>query len=142
MGRQEQRKAISFSSIEKDIFLTVHWKRELKNPFYGLNAQGENPRELESRQIVRLISMVAEAYYANGKYDFSRSVEKIEHRLKKGENILDDHLRAYRIGREEVLSAWLAFVGKIIENYFITVGKIVDRDEFSNTISRNSFGST
>jgi hypothetical protein len=74
------------------------------------------------------MSLVAEAYYANGKYDFSRTVEKIEHRLRKGENISDDHLRAYWMGREEVLNAWLPFVGKIIENYFITIGKIVQKE--------------
>jgi hypothetical protein len=100
----------------------------LESAFYGVNAQGENPRELEMRQIVRLMSMIAEAYYANGKYDFTRSMEKIENRLRKGEKIPDDHLRAYRIGREEVLSSWLPFVGKVIEHYFINIGKIVHKE--------------
>lgn len=80
-----------------------------------------------------------EAYYANGKFDFKRTVEKIENRVTAGEKIPDDHLRAYRIGFEEVLGSWLPFVGKVIEHYFINIGRIVNKERLSNMNSRNSF---
>jgi hypothetical protein len=100
----------------------------LETPFYGLDAEGENTRELERRQIVRLMSMIAVAYYTDGKYAFDRGVDKIESKVQKGDKIPDDHLRAYRMGREEVVAGWLPFVTKVISNYFMVNGKNV-RDE-------------
>jgi hypothetical protein len=81
----------------------------LETPFFGVTTDGENPRELERRQIVRLMSMVADSYYTSGKYDFARGFDKLENKVQKGERIPDNHLRAYRIGREEVMSGWLPF---------------------------------
>lgn len=97
----------------------------LDTSFYGVTPQGENPRELERRQIVRLMSMIADAYFTNGKYDFARGSDKLESKVQKGEKIPDEHLRAHRIGREEVMSAWLPFASKVIENYFQNNGKNV-----------------
>jgi hypothetical protein len=83
-GGKSNEKPISYSSIEKTFFSLFIGKEMLSTPFYAVNAQGDNPRELERRQVVRLMNMVAEAYYTGGKYDFSRNVEKIEHKIRKG----------------------------------------------------------
>ena len=64
-------------------------------------------------------------FYTGGRYDFGRGTDKLENKIRKGEIIPDDHLRAHRIGREEILSAWLPFVGKLIVNYFQNNGKNV-----------------
>jgi hypothetical protein len=121
-------KPISYSSVEKTFFSQFIGKDMLETSFYGVSVQGENPRDLERRQIVKLMNLIAEAFYTDGKYDFTRGTDKLENKIQKGEKVPDDHLRAYRIGREEVLSAWLPFVSKVIVNYFQNNGKNV-RDE-------------
>jgi hypothetical protein len=118
-------KPISYSSIEKTFFSQFIGKEMLETPFYGVSVLGENPRDLERRQIVKLMTLIAEAFYTDRKYDFARGTDKLENKIQKGEKIPDDHLRAYRIGREEVLNAWLPFVGKVIVNYFQNNGKNV-----------------
>jgi hypothetical protein len=97
----------------------------LDTPFHGVTAQGENPRELERRQIVKLMTLIADAYFSEGKYDFTRGTDKLENKVLKGEHIPDSHLRAYRIAREEVMNAWLPFVSTVIQNYFQNNGKNV-----------------
>lgn len=49
-------KPLSYYTIENTFFSLLLGKDMLESPFYGVNAQGENPRELEMRRIVRLIS--------------------------------------------------------------------------------------
>jgi HNH endonuclease len=122
-------KPVSYSSVEKTFFSQFIGKEMLETPFYGVTAQGENPRELERRQIVRLMSLIADAYFTDGKYDFSRGADKLENKVQKGEKISDDHLRAYRMAREEVMSAWLPFVSKVIQNYFQNNGKNVREEK-------------
>jgi hypothetical protein len=124
-GGKGGAKPISYSSVEKTIYSQFIGKDMLETPFYGVSQQGENPRDLEKRQIVKLMSYIADLYYADGKYDFGRGSDKLENKVQKGENIPDDHLRAHRIGREDVMGAWLPFVSKVIQNYFQNNGKNV-----------------
>jgi hypothetical protein len=118
-------KPISYSSVEKTFFSQFIGKEMLDTPFQGVTAQGENPRELERRQIVKLMTLIADAYFSEGKYDFTRGTDKLENKVLKGEHIPDSHLRAYRIAREEVMNAWLPFVSTVIQNYFQNNGKNV-----------------
>lgn len=122
-------KPISYSTIEKTFFSLFIGKEMLAVPFYGVNSDGDNLRDLERRQLVRLMSLIADAYYAGGKFDFSRGVDRIESKVQKGDKIPDSHLRAYRIGREEIVSGWLPFVGKVIANYFMFNGKNVRSEQ-------------
>ncbi|NUY03542.1 HNH endonuclease [Paraburkholderia youngii] len=124
-GGKGTDKPISYSSIEKTFFSQFLGKDMLESPFYGVNAEGENPRDLERRQMVQLMSLIAEKFYTDGKYDFERGVDRIESKVQKGDNIPDNHLRAYRIGREEVMTGWLPFVSKVIVNYFTMNGRNV-----------------
>jgi hypothetical protein len=109
----------------------------LETSFYGVSAQGENPRELEKRQIVKLMSSVAEAFYTGGKYDFARGTDKLENKIQKGEIIPDDHLRAHRIGREEILGALSARSSSITFN---TTARTFASKSCSSIIFPNNFG--
>jgi hypothetical protein len=75
------------------------------------------------------MSAIAGAYYADGKFDFARGTDRIESKVQKGDKIPDDHLRASRIGREEVVTGWLPFVSKVIFNYFTNTGKNVNMEK-------------
>jgi len=67
---------------------------------------GENPRELEKIQILELMNIIAEEIYL-GKYDGDIGTYRIENRLQAGETLPIDHVRAFRMSKEEILWNWL-----------------------------------
>lgn len=121
-GGKGTDKPISYSTIEKTFFSFFIGKEMLQTTFHGVGPDGENPRELERSQLVRLMTMIADAYYTDGKFDTERGADRIENKIQKGETIPDNHLRAYRMGREEVMTGWLPFISKVISNYFLVNG--------------------
>jgi len=84
--------------------------------------EGENPRDLERRQILRLMNLVADEIYV-GKFDSEIGTDKVESRLQKGQDFPLDHLRAFRMSKEEIVYNWLGYVGQIARQYFIMLGK-------------------
>jgi hypothetical protein len=132
-GGKGGEKPISYSTIEKTFFSFFIGKDMLETPFYGVTSDGDNRRDLERKQLVKLMSMIAESYYTDGKYDFGRRTERIENKVQKGDKIPDDHLRAGRIGREEVIAGWLPFVTKVIFNYFTNTGRNVNLEKLFQT---------
>lgn len=121
-------KPISYSTIEKTFFSLFVGKEMLETPFHGIGPDGENPRDLERQQIVRLMSLIADAYYTGDKFDLQRGVDRIENKVQKGEKIPDSHLRAYRMGKEEVMRGWLPYVLRVIKHYFLNTGTNFDED--------------
>src|SRR5438045_8686913 len=89
---------------------------------------GENPRELEKAQIIRLMSLIAEELYI-GKYDDEAGSRRLENKVQKGEDVPEPHLRAYRMAREEILYCWIGYIGQIIEHHLLTMGKVRNRDK-------------
>src|SRR5665213_3249242 len=83
---------------------------------------GENPRDLERRQILRIMNLIAEEIYI-GKFDAELGTDKMESRLQKGENYPHDHLCAFRMSKEEIVYNWLGYVGQIARQYFMMNGK-------------------
>ena len=103
--------------------------------------EGLNPRELEKSQIVKLMNIIADRILI-GKYDFDIGTYRIENRLQQGENIPWEHIIAYRMMKEEILYAWLGYISKVINTYFVNTGQIVDDDklfesEFSSALWNN-----
>ena len=84
--------------------------------------EGENPRQLEHAQILRLMNIIAEELYI-GKFDPEIGTDRIENRLQKGENFQHDHLRAFRMSKEEIVYNWLQYSGQIARQFFIMQGK-------------------
>jgi hypothetical protein len=83
--------------------------------------EGENPRELEKQQILDLMNIIAEEVFI-GKYDSDIGTNRIESRLQGGENLPMEHVKAFRMSKEEILYNWLKYVQQIIKNYFIMQG--------------------
>ena len=74
------------------------------------------------------MNIIAEEIYI-GKFDTARSCKRIEHNLIRGEDIPDDHIVAYRLGKEEIIYSWLKLVQQVIYNYFITTGEVVNEQK-------------
>lgn len=82
---------------------------------------GENPRELEVSQLVQLMNIIAEEFYID-KYDFEIGTGQIESKIQKGQIIPLEHLKAFRLSKEEIVYNWLSFIRDLISNYYSTVG--------------------
>ncbi len=110
-GRGKER-PLSYSSIDKTFYSFFVYQEVLTTPLnYGVET-GENPRELEMTQIIKLMNLIAEEVYI-GKFDPEIGTDKIESRLQKGENFAHNHLRAFRMSKEEVLYNWLRYIQQI-----------------------------
>ena len=120
-GRGKER-PFSYSTIEKTFYSFFIFGDLLQTPLNYRIEEGDNPRELEKEQILKLMNLIASELYV-GRFDQQIGTTRVENRVQKGEEIPDDHLAAYRMAREEILYGWLRFVRQIVQNYFITTGK-------------------
>jgi len=121
-GGQGKEKPFSYSTIEKTFYSFFIYPDVLDTPVNYQLEEGENPRELEEEQILRLMNIIAEEVFV-GKFDPDIGTYRIEKRIQKGEDIPDNHLIAYRMSREEIIYHWLRYIEQIIKDYFIIQGK-------------------
>ena len=74
------------------------------------------------------MNVLAEELYV-GKFDPDIGTDKIESRLQKGEVFKHDHLRAFRMSKEELVYNWLRYIQQVARNYFINTGKSIQEDK-------------
>lgn len=134
-GGRSAQMPFSYSTVEKTFYSFFIYSDLLETPFNFRVEEGENPRQLEIEQLVRLMNIIAEKIYI-GKFDPSLGTKRIEHNVYKGKDVPEPHLCAFRMAREEVLYNWLGHVRALVSNYFtLTTGKIIDeRKLFQYTI--------
>lgn len=122
---REGLKPLSYSTIEKTLFSLFIRQTPMQVPLNLALEIGENPRQLEKEQIIRLANILADTFYI-GCYDFDIGANKIEDKLRRGENISDVHLRAVRVSREEVLYNILRYVRDLVKQYFLMQGQVIE----------------
>lgn len=127
-GRGADR-PLSYSAVEKTFFAEFLYGKALETPIDEGTDRGDNPRFLEREQMIRLMNLFAETFYTGGKWDPEIGGNKLENNLQKGTAIPESHLRAWRIGREEILANILRYVRLVMQNYFINVGQAVEQDQ-------------
>jgi hypothetical protein len=125
---KSSEKPFSYSAIEKTFYSQFIFSKMLETPWNHRAEFGENPRELEKGQIIRLMSLIAEKLYV-GKYDEEFGARRLENMVQKGDDVPEPHLRAYRMAREEILYCWIGYIGQIIEHHLLTIGKVINRDK-------------
>ena len=91
---------LSYTAIERSFFKEFLHKRALDSPIDVGLEQGNNPRQLERQQLVRIMSLFAEVFFI-GKWDPETGGRRLETRVQRGDSIQEEHLRAWRIAREE-----------------------------------------
>lgn len=127
MGGKGTDRPISYSAIEKAVYSQIISGLMLDTPDDYLFDAGENPRHLERVQAVRLLNILADRLYI-GHYDFDLGSGKLESKVQKGETIAPNHLRAHRIGREEVLYAMFDLALTVCQTAVVAAGGFWDRD--------------
>lgn len=125
-GGKATEKPISYSTVDKTFFSLFVGQEMLSSPIGQGTETGDNARVLEIEQITRLMNIVAEEIY-EGRYDFERGTYQIEAKLQKGEDVPEGHLRAFRMGKEEVMGAWLPYVDSVIRQYYLLTGMVLPK---------------
>jgi hypothetical protein len=125
-GRGSER-PLSYSTVGKTFYSFFIYPDVLATPFEYRVDEGENPRDLEREQILRLMNVLAEQIYI-GQYNSAIGTHRLERRVQQGEEIPPDHLRAFRMSREEILYNWLRYVRQVIENYLVMQGRVFQED--------------
>jgi hypothetical protein len=125
-GKSAER-PLSYSAIERTFFSELLYMKALDTPIDLGMEQGENPRQLEREQLVRLMGLFADVFLVK-QWDPDKGGRKLENRLQKDEPMPEGHLRAWRLSREEILGNLLAWVRLVIENYYAWTGKMVDKE--------------
>ncbi len=126
-GGRGKEKPLSYSTIEKSFYSFFIYQELLETPLEYRIEEGENPREFEKEQILKIMNIIAEEIYI-GKFDPAIGTHRVENRVQKGEKIPEDHLRAYRLSREEIIYTWLKYIQQIVKNYFIMLGNPINED--------------
>lgn len=124
-GGKSTDKPLSYSTIEKTFLSFFVYPDVLDMPLNHRAEEGLNPRELEIRQVVDLMNIVAEELLV-GKFDLELGAARIEYKVQHGEDLPDHHVRAFRMMKEEILAAWLKYVRQIVQTYFTMMGQPVD----------------
>lgn len=75
--------------------------------------------------MIILMNLFAKTFFI-GKWDSDMGGRRLENRIQKGERVPDEHLRAWRISREEVAVNVMRWVRLVIENHNAVTGKLVE----------------
>lgn len=113
------------ANVHEDVAVFIVARDEAEANYKA--ALGENPRELEKTQIIRLMSLIAEKIYV-GKYDDQIGTRRLEHKVQSGEDVPERHLRAFRMAKEEILYCWLGYIGQVTEHHLVSIGRTVHRE--------------
>jgi hypothetical protein len=118
---------LAYAAVERTFFKEFVYKKALEIAIDEGLERGDNPRSLERDQNVNLMSIFAETFFT-GKWDPDIGGRRLESKIQNGEQIKEEHLRAWRVAREEILGNILAYVRLVIENYFAYTGKMIDKE--------------
>ena len=127
-GGKSTAKPLSYSTVEKTFFSFFIYTDALQTPLNYLAEEGLNPRTLEVEQVVKLMNLVAEVILIN-KYNFELGAARIEKKVRDGDDVPEPHLRAFRMCREEIMTAWLKNIGQVVQYQFTFDGKLVDAEK-------------
>jgi hypothetical protein len=127
-GGKGSEKPFSYSTVEKTFYSKFIFGKMLETPWNYRADVGENPRELEKGQIIRLMNLIAEKIYV-GKYDEEIGTRRLENKVQSGEDVPERHLRAFRMAKEEILYCWLGYIGQVIEHHLVSIGRTINDDK-------------
>ena len=126
MGGRGTNRPLAYSTVESAFFQLLY-KKALDTSIDENLEAGSNPRDLERTQMVRLMNIFADVFFV-GKWDPDVGGNRIENRVSRGDEIPENHLRAWRVARDEVAVNIIRHVRLVIENYFAFNGVMVDKE--------------
>lgn len=121
MAGRSTDKPLSYSTVEKTFYSFFISNEPLETNLDYKLEEGKNPRDLEKKQIIHLMNIVADNILI-GKFDFEIGVNRLESKVQKGEQIDWNHVVGYRMMKEEIIYVWLRYILEIITMYFVANG--------------------
>ena len=127
MGGRFTEKPLSYSTLDKTLYSQFINKDLLQVKLDHKKEDGKNPRDLEKKQLIKLMNILADKLLLNGKFDKAVGTAKIEDKIRKSLNegtplaINWDHIRACRMFEEVCFKNWMKFINVIINNFFNNV---------------------
>jgi hypothetical protein len=88
-----------------------------------------------SSDLTRTIPTVHSSIATQLSHDLGQGSAPLPLKIQKGEDIPDDHLRAFRMAKEEILYCWLKYTRSVVQNYFI----MQDQPISEETLFQNRF---
>jgi len=115
---RERQKPISYDAFKKTFMRFFVYRDPSDEPIaIGGSDQPSSYLRFEERDnVVRLMNMMAEKTLI-GKFDLSKGAHKLEDRLRKGEKLPDDHVKAYRVFRPRTFEVWSEVLSGGIKTY-------------------------
>lgn len=133
-GRGTDR-PMAYSTVDRSFLQLLYQKALITSIDQGAE------RGLERRQMTSLMNVFADTFLV-GRWDFDIGGRRLESRIQKGEKFPPEHLRAWRISRDEVAVNVMRWVRLVIENYNAMNMIQVERErlfleEFTDTLWGN-----
>lgn len=121
MGGRAKEKPLSYSTVEKTFYSFFIYPEALETNIDYRLEEGKNPRDLEKRQIIKLMNIIADVVLVD-KFDFDIGTYRIENKIQQGESIDWDHVVGYRMMKEEIIYVWLHYILDVISMYYMQNG--------------------
>lgn len=104
ISARSRKNPLSYDTLKKTFLGPFLFLRQAHEPL----EETERFRQLEKRNLVRLMNIFTEEVLAEGKFDPGEGVYKIEDRLAESpDSVRDTHLRAYRLCRAPAMITWI-----------------------------------
>ena len=117
---------MAYSTLES-AFFPLLYQKALDTPISQGLDDGTNPRMIERKQMVCLMNLFAAVFFVDI-WDPDIGGRRIENRVQKGEDVHPEHLRAWRIAREEVAVNVVRLVKRVIEHYHAFAGNFANSE--------------
>lgn len=127
MGGKGTERPLSYSAVEKAIYSQVIYGGMLDTPDDHKAEAGENPRDLEREQVVQLLNIIADRIFV-GSWNPDIGSGKLENKVQNNQDVPENHLRAHRMAREEILQAWIELVLSVCQTVVISSGQLWDKE--------------
>lgn len=118
---------LSYSAVDRTFFKVFLHKKPLPTRIDDGWDAGENPRQLELQQLIRIMNIYADVAFVD-RWDPDVGGRTLEKRIQRGDEIPDLHLRAWRLAREEVLANILVWVRGVITTFNAFQGLVIPED--------------
>jgi len=118
---------LSYSAVDRTFFKVFLHKKPLPTRIDDGWDAGENPRQLELQQLVRIMNIYADIAFVD-RWDPDVGGRTLEKRIQRGDDVPDAHLRAWRLAREEVLANILVWVRGVVTTFNAFHGVVIPDD--------------
>jgi len=123
-------KPIAYNSVQQAIFKLYLDYSPNREAIALEDEEERDDRQIERSNLTHFMNILADELL-DGRYDWNAGVRRLEERVRKGEAIPDDHLRAARMFRKSPFQAWSEVLYEAI-GFFLRARWLIDAQKERN----------